>query len=122
MKKQEEFPKEFGAIPNEYYAIEKPKLQISEAIKEAMDDSGLSLRTLAAKIPNLSYTQIARITSGKNYTIGTLLKVLDELGLEIVIREKEVKRRRIKVKWKSSTEMKVKISFGGKLQKKKRIF
>jgi HTH-type transcriptional regulator/antitoxin HipB len=36
-----------------------------------------------------SYTQIARVTSGENYKINTLLKVLDALDLEIEIRPRQ---------------------------------
>lgn len=65
------------------------KKQISQSIKSKIKKEGLSLRKVSFMVDDLSYPQIHRITSGKNYTLDTLLKVLDPLGLEIKIVEKE---------------------------------
>lgn len=84
-----DMPKEFGEIPREYYVVEVPKLEISEDIRQAIRESGLSLRRTAEKTKGLSYSQIARITAGENYTIDTLLKVLDVLDLRIKIEKRK---------------------------------
>lgn len=75
-------------IPDEYYYITKPKQGISEAVREGMHNKHLSLRKTADKIEGMSFPQIARITSGENYNIDTLLKVLHVLDLEIQIQPK----------------------------------
>ena len=79
----------------QYSAIELPKILISQSIKDALKEKSLSLRKVAQVIDELdyddykiSYTQIARVTSGENYKINTLLKVLDVLDLEITIQPK----------------------------------
>lgn len=79
----------------EYTALEMPKIEISKEIKKELKKKSLSLRKLADVITNsgsenykISYTQIARVTSGENYKINTLLKILDALGLEIIIKSK----------------------------------
>jgi len=76
-------------IPDEYYYITVPKQKISEAVREGMHNKHLSLRKAADKIEGMSFTQIARITSGENYNIDTLLKVLNVLDLEIQIKPKD---------------------------------
>lgn len=64
------------------------KVQIGKAIKHAMIIKEKSLRGLASEI-GISYPGVHRIASGKGYNIDNLLIVLDGLGLEIVIREKQ---------------------------------
>lgn len=76
-------------IPDEYYYITVPKQKISEAVREGMHNKHLSLRKTADKIEGMSFPQIARITSGENYNIDTLLKVLNVLDLEIQIKPKD---------------------------------
>ncbi|WP_459500477.1 hypothetical protein [Bacillus sp. C1] len=75
-------------IPDEYHYITVPKQVISEAVREGMYSKRLSLRKTADKIEGMSFPQIARITSGENYNIDTLLKVLHALELEIEIKAK----------------------------------
>lgn len=95
MEKKEQLPEfsveEFLNIPveSEYFYIDKPKQHIAKSIKEAMDEKGLSLRQVAINIHNFSYPQITRITKRENYNIHTLLKVLNELDLEIVIQPRQ---------------------------------
>lgn len=75
-------------IPDEYHYITIPKQMISEAVREGMYSKRLSLRKTADKIEGMSFPQISRITSGENYNIDTLLKVLNALDLEIQIKPK----------------------------------
>lgn len=75
-------------IPDEYYYITVPKQVIADAVREGMDNKRLSLRKAADKIEGMSFPQIARITSGENYNIDTLLKVLNVLDLEVQIKPK----------------------------------
>ncbi|AKN34273.1 hypothetical protein Ccar_25950 (plasmid) [Clostridium carboxidivorans P7] len=79
----------------EYVSIDLPKIKISEMLRDAIHSQNLSLRKISKIIDNMnlddykaSYTQIARVTSGENYNINTLLKILDVLNLEIDIKEK----------------------------------
>lgn len=69
--------------------IPKAKLEISKAIVKNIEESDLSVRQLAKNI-GLQHHQIIRITGGENYTIETLLKVLQGLNLEIVIQPKQL--------------------------------
>lgn len=64
------------------------KDSISKAINEARERHGITIRELAAKI-GLHHPQIVRVTNGGNYNIESLLKILDGLNLEIVIKKKE---------------------------------
>jgi HTH-type transcriptional regulator/antitoxin HipB len=75
-------------VPHEYYSISMPKIEISKAIKNAIDIQNTSIRELAKKI-NKKHNQIVRITSGENYTIENLLTILDGLDLEIEIKPKK---------------------------------
>lgn len=40
----------------------------------------------------LNYNTITAVRNGKNVTLDNFVKVLDELGLELEIKEKEVKK------------------------------
>ncbi len=80
----------------EFRALEQPKFEISKKIRDALNKKGLSLRKVSNIINDMkiddykaSYSQIARVTSGENYNINTLLKILDVLDLEITIKSKE---------------------------------
>lgn len=75
-------------IPDDYYKISIPKLNISRKIKEGLDNKELSVRKLAENI-GLKHPQIVRVTSVNNYNIDTLLKILDGLDLEIEIKPKK---------------------------------
>ena len=91
---QEENLKSFNfsksvSLPREYYAIDKPKQHIAKSIKYAIDKQNLSLRKLSGKIEKMSYPQISRVTRGENYNIDTLLKILDSLNLELVIKSRD---------------------------------
>jgi HTH-type transcriptional regulator / antitoxin HipB len=77
-----------GDLPKDYIVIEVPKQHISEAVRDGLKEKQLSLRKAADLREGISYTQIARITSGENYNIDTLLKVLDILDLKLEITKK----------------------------------
>ncbi len=64
------------------------KLEISKAIKKSLENRKISIRKLA-EMTGMKHPQIVRITSGDtNYNIDTLIKILDELDLELVICDK----------------------------------
>ena len=67
--------------------IKRTKKHIADSIHTASESQGHTIRSLA-KAVGLHHPQIVRLTNGSNYTRDTLLKVLDELDLEIVIRNK----------------------------------
>lgn len=69
--------------------IEEQKNDISNTIKNELRDQNLSLRKLADHIDGMSYPQICRVTSGKNYNILTLIRILDALGLEVEVKKKK---------------------------------
>lgn len=80
----------------EFQAIKLPKIEISKSIRDVLESKKLSLRKVASMINDMnidnykvSYTQIARVTSCENYNINTLLKILDILDLEVIIKPKE---------------------------------
>lgn len=75
-------------VPQEYYSISIPKLEITHRIKEALGERNLSVRKLAEKA-GMKHPQIIRVTSGENYNIETLLRILDALDLEIVLQERK---------------------------------
>lgn len=75
-------------VPEEYKYIVKPKLEIAKIVKERLVENDQSLRGLAKEI-GMNHPQIIRITSGENYTVDTLLKVLNGLGLELEIKLRE---------------------------------
>ncbi|AOZ94899.1 helix-turn-helix domain-containing protein [Paenibacillus crassostreae] len=74
-------------VPDEYYAISVPKMEIIQTIKDRLVERNLSVRKLAVTI-GMKHPQIVRVTSGENYNIETLLKILDALELEIVVQDK----------------------------------
>lgn len=75
-------------VPREYYSISIPKSEITHRIKEALGERNLSVRKLADKV-GMKHPQIIRVTSGENYNIETLLRILDALDLEIVLQKRE---------------------------------
>lgn len=78
---------ELMAVPMEYESISIPKLSISKEIKNGLSNKGISIRKLAENI-GMKHPQIVRVTSAENYNIDTLLKILDGLDLEVVIKKK----------------------------------
>ena len=74
-------------IPSEYYSVSKTKLKITKNIKKELEGQNISIRGLAKKI-GVHHPQVLRVTSCQNYTIDNLLKILDGLNLEIVIKKK----------------------------------
>lgn len=64
------------------------KVEISRILKSTMEDKGYTVRSLAEKI-GMKHPQIIRVTSGQNYNIDTLLKILDGLDLEIKIKRRD---------------------------------
>lgn len=87
MKNENKDLKDIMDVPVEFYSISEPKLKISVAIKDGLNENGLSIRALGEKI-SMKHPQIVRVTSGENYNIDTLLKILDGLDLEVVVRKK----------------------------------
>jgi HTH-type transcriptional regulator / antitoxin HipB len=77
-------------IPREYFILQVPKRMIADIIRERLKEKNLTYRQAAEVIEDFSYTQLSRVTSGSNYTIDTLLKTLDGLGLELEIKKKEM--------------------------------
>lgn len=62
---------------------------IREAVKQAMKDQGLSQVTLAKEL-DIDRVNLTRILSGRSgKPPETWSKILDRLGLELVVREKE---------------------------------
>lgn len=81
-----DFTKRLGAT-SDFTVLAKPKLSISKAIANAMVEQNVSMRQLAEEI-GMKHPQIHRITSGQNYNVETLLRVLNGLGLEVIIQKK----------------------------------
>lgn len=73
---------------SDFKVLARPKLSISKVIVQELKEQNYSVRSFAEKI-GMKHPQIIRVTGGKNYNIDTLLKILDGLGLEIIIKEKE---------------------------------
>ena len=73
---------------SDFVVLAKPKLSISKIIAKAMSEQDVSMRQFAESI-GMKHPQVHRITSGKNYNVDTLLRVLDGLGLEVVIKKKD---------------------------------
>ncbi|WP_409344239.1 helix-turn-helix domain-containing protein [Paenibacillus sp. MBLB4367] len=75
-------------VPLEFYQISEPKKEISLSIKRSLEKKRLSIRKLA-EMTGMKHPQILRVTSGDtNYNLDTLLKILEALDLELVIRDK----------------------------------
>jgi HTH-type transcriptional regulator/antitoxin HipB len=74
-------------FPHHYYSVTMPKLEIVKAIKNELEQQSLSIRKLGEQI-GMKHPQIIRVTSGENYNIETLLRLLDGLNLEIEIKKK----------------------------------
>ena len=76
-------------IPKEYLLLQVQKRQISNIIRTVLKEENLTYREACNRIKDLNYTQFTRVTSGSNYTIETLLKTLNGLGLELEIKRKK---------------------------------
>lgn len=66
--------------------MEQQKDYIADTIRREMKRQRLSYRKLEERI-DLTYNQIFRVCNNKNYTIESLLKVLEGLGMEIVLKK-----------------------------------
>ncbi|MBM7660409.1 hypothetical protein JOC85_001176 [Bacillus mesophilus] len=75
-------------LQKEFLVLQIPKRKIADVVRNQLKDKNLTYRQAAETIEDFSYTQLSRVTSGSNYTIDTLLKTLDCLGLEIEIKKK----------------------------------
>ena len=75
-------------MPGDYKIISEPKLNITRAIKSQLDKKNLSVRGLAKEL-KMQHPQIVRVTSCENYNIDTLLKILNGLDMEIIVRPKK---------------------------------
>lgn len=65
------------------------KAYIGTAIRRHMDEQGLTTREVAEKC-FMQHTQVVRVTNATtNYTIRTLILILDAVGLEIKIVRKQ---------------------------------
>lgn len=76
-------------LKREFIVLQVPKRKIADIVREQLKEKNLTYRQAAETIEDFSYTQLSRVTSGSNYTIDTLLKTLDCLGLEIEIKKRE---------------------------------
>jgi transcriptional regulator with XRE-family HTH domain len=79
---------------NEHNQIQRD--YIADAIRRQMKLKRLSLRKVEEKVRrdslgeiDISYSQIARVTRGTNYTIDTLLTIIQSLDLEIQLVKKD---------------------------------
>lgn len=79
---------DFLEVPKDYHIVSEPKAYITSEIKSRMKEKKISFRKLGDKI-GLKHPQIVRATSGTSYNIDTLLRILDGLDLELVIKKKE---------------------------------
>lgn len=61
---------------------------ISDVIREMIDDSGISQRTLADKLGMKSQGSLSTTLKG-NMTVSTLLKILDVMECDLVIKRGE---------------------------------
>lgn len=68
--------------------IPKAKLEISKAITKELENNKYTVREFAEMV-EMNHPQIIRVTSGKNYNIDTLLKILDGLNLQITIQPRD---------------------------------
>ncbi|MEH7490449.1 helix-turn-helix domain-containing protein [Priestia megaterium] len=73
----------------DYERLYVPKQKIARNLRNFIKVKGLSIRKLANQMDDVNYSQIVRITTTKNYNIDTLLKILDELDLEIEIKPRK---------------------------------
>lgn len=63
--------------------IQAQKEIIGKLIREKMDKNNLSIRKLSA-MTNIHYPQIQKVIKGENnYTIDTLLRILNALDIEL---------------------------------------
>lgn len=76
------------SIDDDYYVLDQPKHEISKAIYEYSQTSGVSLRKLAEKA-GLKHPQELTVTRKENYRIHTLLRLLHAADLELKIVPKE---------------------------------
>ena len=67
---------------SEFHVVAKPKLKISKLITTKMTESNIGMDELAERI-GVKSKDILEITSGENYKINVLLKVADELDIEL---------------------------------------
>lgn len=67
--------------------IDETKQEISDALREALKEQGLSIRKFAIEL-GMQHPQVLRITGKENYTINNLIKILDAAGLKITVEQK----------------------------------
>lgn len=67
--------------------INKAKEEIAASVRFEMQSNFISFRELSRRT-GMPSSQLVKITGQKNYTIATLARVLDSLGLEIEIKKK----------------------------------
>lgn len=91
-KGQEERPvyslSDFISVPSEFVSHTQPKLEIGAAINNALKEQNLSIRGFAETI-DMKHPQVIKVLKGdKNYTIDTLLEILNKLDLKISIEKR----------------------------------
>ncbi|MBC1227419.1 hypothetical protein [Listeria booriae] len=78
---------DFVEVPDKYYSIDLPKIMLGKMIVTEAKKQGLSMRKLGEKI-DMKHPQLVRVTSANNYNIDTILKILNGLDMELVVRKK----------------------------------
>ncbi|MCI3921352.1 helix-turn-helix transcriptional regulator [Paenibacillus sp. TRM 82003] len=74
-------------LSSDFYSVFESKQRIIHSIKTKIDKHNITVRRLAEQ-SGMKHPQVIRVTSGENYNIETLIKILDALDLEIIIKEK----------------------------------
>lgn len=72
--------------PDKEFYVRK---RLGEVIYQEMRRKRMTQRQISLQIEGFSTSQINRVIHGGKYTIDTLLKVLDQLELEIDIKRKD---------------------------------
>lgn len=79
---------DFISVPTEFVSHVQPKLEIGAVINNALKEQGTSIRKFSDAI-DMKHPQVIKILKGnKNYTIDTLLTILNNLDLEISIKKR----------------------------------
>ena len=58
---------------------------IAEQVKRRMVEQDLSIFKLAGNLDGVGPAQVHRVVRGQNYTIDTLIKILEYLNLELTL-------------------------------------
>lgn len=88
-------------IPKEYYIVSEPKLNITKAIKEELNNKNLSIRGLAKRL-GMKHPQIIRVLGANNYKIDTLAKIIKGLEMDLIIQTGEIEEIRFDDNFKAN--------------------